>query len=130
MASPSATAAALVVVLHVQGVPSSAAAVLVVVIRHVHGVRFPHGAGSGGGDPARLGRPLPSRCAGAGMIRRVRGPLFLPSHGGRRGGDDPGSVQGVPFRHGCGCWGRRGRACLWWYSYCQHAILEYGFIDQ
>lgn len=44
-------------------------AALVVVIRHVQGVRCPHGAGSGGGDPARLGRPLPSRCAGAGMIR-------------------------------------------------------------
>jgi hypothetical protein len=49
-------------------------------------------------DPARPGRPLPSRCAGA--------------------GDDPAQRPWRPFRHGGGRWGTEGRghARLWWYS--------------
>ena len=87
--------------------------------------------GAGGWSGASRASPS-TMAAGAGVvIRRVRGPLFLPSHGGRGGGDDPGGVHGVPFRHGCGCWGRRVAMPVYGgIVYCQRSILECSFIDQ
>lgn len=75
-------------------------------------------AGSGGGDPARPGRPFPPRRAGAGMIRHsAPPPPPLPPRRGRCAdpgashpsaaaatSGDPVTSRASPFRHGWRRW--------------------------
>lgn len=88
-------------------------------------------AGAGGGDPARPGRPIPPRRAGAGEDPAQRPPPFpFPRGGGWRcadpgashpsaaaaAGGDPVTSRASPSAMAAGAGDGVGRACLWWYS--------------